>query len=48
MNTDYDERVLENWRLPKGQLIMKLEQAEGLEYETELKTPCQLFRVVLF
>ena len=37
MSTDYDDRVLEYLRLPKGEYIVRLEQDKGLEYETALK-----------
>ena len=37
MSTEYDERVLEHWKLPTRDYIKKLKQNDGLESETNLK-----------
>ena len=37
MSTEYDERVLDYWRLPKREYTLKLKQDDGLKWETELK-----------
>ena len=37
MSMDYDDRVLDYWRLPNGQYIVRLKQIEGLKCEKDLK-----------
>ena len=37
METEYDENVLDYWRLPNGNYIVKLKKDDGLESDTDVK-----------
>ena len=37
MSKEYDERVLDYWRLPKRECLVKMEQDHGLQCETDIK-----------
>ena len=37
METEYDENVLDYWRLPNGSYIVKLKKNDGLESDTDVK-----------
>ena len=36
-STEYDERVLDYWRLPNREYIFKLKQDDGFEYKTDIE-----------
>ena len=37
MKTEFDENVLDYWKLPNGNYIIKLKQDDGLEIDYDLK-----------
>ena len=37
METEYDENVLDNWKLPNGNYIVKLKKNDGLEGDNDVK-----------
>ena len=37
MSTEFDERILDYWKKPNGECMVKLQQVEGFECETGLK-----------
>ena len=42
METEYDENVLDYWRLPNGNYIVKLKKDDGLESDNDEKTHYQV------
>ena len=37
METEYDENVLDYWKLPNGNYIVKLKKDDGLEGDNDVK-----------
>ena len=48
METEYDDNVLENWRLPNGIYKKKLEKDDALDGDNDPKKVCHLFSELLF
>ena len=44
METEYDENVLDYWRLPNGNYIVKLKKDDELESDTDKKKITKSFR----
>ena len=42
MQTEYDDNVLDYWRLPNGNFIVKLNKDGGLEGDNDVKIHCQV------
>ena len=42
METDYDNNVLERWKLPKGNYIVKYKKDNSLDGDNDVKTHCQV------
>ena len=49
MSAECNERVLDNWKLPNGEYVVKLKQDDGSECETDLRNtmPARLGKFIL-
>ena len=49
METEYDDNVLDYWKLPNGIFIVKLKEDDGLDYDKDVKNtiPSQLGAFIL-